>query len=98
MTAAKALCTLPHTGRAVDLYTDRVVTLWLAHVYFPTDSIVSRSATGIIPWTSNYAAGCCCRLIALSSNQLTMTQELIADMLGVRREGVTDAVITPAGH
>jgi CRP-like cAMP-binding protein len=27
----------------------------------------------------------------LSSNQLTMTQELIADMLGVRREGVTDA-------
>lgn len=27
----------------------------------------------------------------LSSNQLTITQELIADMLGVRREGVTDA-------
>ncbi|HEV7631639.1 MAG TPA: Crp/Fnr family transcriptional regulator [Steroidobacteraceae bacterium] len=27
----------------------------------------------------------------LSSNQLTMTQELIANMLGVRREGVTDA-------
>jgi CRP-like cAMP-binding protein len=27
----------------------------------------------------------------LSSNQLTMTQELIADMLGVRREGVTEA-------
>jgi CRP-like cAMP-binding protein len=27
----------------------------------------------------------------LSSNQLTMTQELIAKMLGVRREGVTDA-------
>lgn len=28
----------------------------------------------------------------LSSNSLTMTQELIANMLGVRREGVTDAV------
>lgn len=28
----------------------------------------------------------------LSGNQLTMTQELIANMLGVRREGVTDAV------
>jgi len=27
----------------------------------------------------------------LSSNQLNMTQELIANMLGVRREGVTDA-------
>ena len=27
----------------------------------------------------------------LSSDKLTMTQELIADMLGVRREGVTDA-------
>jgi CRP-like cAMP-binding protein len=27
----------------------------------------------------------------LSGNQLVMTQELIADMLGVRRESVTDA-------
>jgi CRP-like cAMP-binding protein len=27
----------------------------------------------------------------LSSNQLAMTQELIANMLGVRREGVTEA-------
>jgi len=37
-----------------------------------------------------------CRWILLSldrlpSNELTMTQELIADMLGVRREGVTEA-------
>jgi hypothetical protein len=31
------------------------------------------------------------RSAAQSSNQLTMTQELIADMLGVRREGVTEA-------
>jgi CRP-like cAMP-binding protein len=40
-----------------------------------------------------------CRWLLLSldrlpSNDLTMTQELIANMLGVRREGVTDA----AGH
>jgi CRP-like cAMP-binding protein len=27
----------------------------------------------------------------LTSNRLTMTQELIANMLGVRREGVTEA-------
>ena len=37
-----------------------------------------------------------CRWLLLSldrlpDNQLTMTQELIANMLGVRREGVTDA-------
>lgn len=37
-----------------------------------------------------------CRRLLLSldrvpSNQLTMTQELIANMLGVRREGVTEA-------
>src|SRR5205814_10546260 len=37
-----------------------------------------------------------CRLLLLSldrlpSNELTMTQELIANMLGVRREGVTQA-------
>jgi len=37
-----------------------------------------------------------CRWLLLSldriaSNKLTMTQELIANMLGVRREGVTDA-------
>ena len=29
----------------------------------------------------------------LSSNELTMTQELIANMLGVRREGVTEAAL-----
>jgi len=37
-----------------------------------------------------------CRWLLLSldrlpTNELTMTQELIANMLGVRREGVTDA-------
>src|SRR5450631_322882 len=31
------------------------------------------------------------RLDRLASNELTMTQELIANMLGVRREGVTEA-------
>lgn len=40
----------------------------------------------------------CCRLLVcldrLPSNELTMTQELFAAMLGVRREGVTEA----AGH
>ena len=34
------------------------------------------------------------RAYRLSSNELTMAQELIANMLGVRREGVTEA----AGH
>jgi CRP-like cAMP-binding protein len=35
----------------------------------------------------------------LSSNQLTMTQEFIASMLGVRREGVTEGAgkVTEAG-
>ena len=42
-----------------------------------------------------------CRWLLLSldrlpSNQLTMTQELIANMLGVRREGVTEAAGTAA--
>jgi Mn-dependent DtxR family transcriptional regulator len=31
------------------------------------------------------------KLDRLASNDLTMTQELIANMLGVRREGVTEA-------
>ncbi len=39
-----------------------------------------------------------CRWLLLSldrldSNDLTMTQELIANMLGVRREGVTEAAL-----
>ena len=35
------------------------------------------------------------RAYRLSSNELTMTQELIANMLGVRREGVTEGRRTP---
>ena len=34
------------------------------------------------------------KLDRLASNDLTMTQELIANMLGVRREGVTEAAVT----
>jgi CRP-like cAMP-binding protein len=34
----------------------------------------------------------------LSSNELTMTQELISNMLGVRREGVTEAAGRLQGH
>ena len=39
---------------------------------------------------------CCWLLLSLDrlqSNQLVMTQELIANMLGVRREGVTEAAL-----
>ena len=42
-------------------------------------------------WTSNYAAGLLLSLDRLPGNELVMTQELIANMLGVRREGVTEA-------
>jgi hypothetical protein len=36
-------------------------------------------------------------LDGLNSNQLEMTQELIANMLGVRREGVTEAAVGSSG-
>jgi CRP-like cAMP-binding protein len=39
---------------------------------------------------SSCAAGCCC-LSTGCHPTLTMTQDLIANMLGVRREGVTEA-------
>src|ERR1700682_5800165 len=72
----------------------------LRHVYFPTDSIVSLLYVLADGASAEISVVCNARLIGLalllsldrlSSNQLTMTQELIANMLGVRREGVTEA-------
>lgn len=80
----------------------------LGHVYFPTTSIVSLLYVMEDGASAEIAVVCnrhhsvdqqLCRWLLLSldrlpSNELTMTQELIANMLGVRREGVTQA----AGH
>ena len=54
-------------------------------------AVPPRCAIGITRWTSNCAAGCWLSLDRPSSVKLTMTQELIANTLGVRREGVTEA-------
>ena len=61
----------------------------LSHVYFPNAVVQSAGEGHRLKWQS-------CRwlppsLDRLSSNELVMTQELIANMLGVRREGVTEA-------
>jgi len=48
-------------------------------------------AIGTIRWTSSFAGWLLLSLDRLPTNELIMTQELIADMLGVRREGVTKA-------
>jgi hypothetical protein len=73
----------------------------LGWVYFPTTSIVS-----LLYVMDNGQSAVCnrhhsidqqlCRWLLLShdrlqGNELVMTQELIADMLGVRREGVSEA-------
>lgn len=62
----------------------------LDYVYFPTTSIVS------LLYTMENGTSAESRWLLLShdrvkADELVMTQELIADMLGVRREGVTVA-------
>jgi len=63
----------------------------LSQVYFPNAVVQSAGEGYRLKWQS-------CRwllpsLDRLSSNELVMTQELIADMLGVRREGVTEGAL-----
>jgi len=71
----------------------------LSHVYFPTSAIVSllyvmeNGAAAEIAVVGDQQL---CRWLLLSldrldGSDLVMTQELIANMLGVRREGVTEA-------
>src|SRR6185437_10424710 len=50
-----------------------------------------QSATGITAVDQQLCRWLLLSLDPLSSNTLTMTQELIANMLGVRRERVTEA-------
>jgi hypothetical protein len=52
-----------------------------------------RCATATTRWTSSCVAGCCSVLDRLQGSELVMTQELIANMLGVRREGVTEGAV-----
>jgi hypothetical protein len=77
----------------------------LYHVHFPTNSIVSLLYTQSLLTQMSQTADCnrlhsveqqLCRWLLLShdrlkSNELVMTQELIANMLEVRREGVSVA-------
>ena len=77
----------------------------LRRVYFPTNSIVSLLYVMADGASAEIAVVCnrhhsldqqLCRWLLLSldrlaSNELVMTQELIANMLGVRREGVIEA-------
>ncbi|WP_373510173.1 Crp/Fnr family transcriptional regulator [Thiocapsa sp.] len=76
----------------------------LNHVFFPTTAVVSllyvmedgASAQTAVCNRHHTVDQQLCRWLLLSldrlpSNELHMTRELIANMLGVRREGVTEA-------
>jgi CRP-like cAMP-binding protein len=74
----------------------------LEHVYFPTDCIVSllylmkqMSQTAVCNRHHDVEQQLCrwllLRLDRLSTSELITTQDLIATMLGVRREAVTEA-------
>ena len=52
-----------------------------------------RPATGTMPWTRSCAAGCCSISTGSDGNEMIVTQEQIAGMLGVRREGVTGSAL-----
>jgi Crp-like helix-turn-helix protein len=52
---------------------------------------ISQVLRNLLSNAAKYTDALLLSLDRLSSNQLTMTQELIANILGVRREGVTEA-------
>jgi hypothetical protein len=59
------------------------------YIYFPVDAIVSL----LYLLTSSFAGGYC-SLDRLDGSRLVMTQELIANMLGVRRDRLFPAAAT----
>ncbi|HUR39535.1 MAG TPA: Crp/Fnr family transcriptional regulator [Verrucomicrobiae bacterium] len=70
----------------------------LVHVLRYTQSLITQmSQTAVCNRHHNIDQQLCRWLLLsmdrLSSNRLVMTQDLIANMLGVRREGVTDAAL-----
>ncbi len=65
--------------------------LMLLYMQALMTQIRPRRATAITRSRASSAAGLLLAVDRLSSNELTVTQETIANMLGVRREGVTEA-------
>jgi CRP-like cAMP-binding protein len=69
----------------------------LLHILLPyTQALITQMSQTAVCNRHHSVDQQLCRWLLLSldrlnTNQLTMTQELIANMLGVRREGVTDA-------
>jgi hypothetical protein len=71
----------------------------MAYVYRYTQALITQMSQTAVCNRHHSLDQQLCRWLLLSldrlhSNELAMTQELIANMLGVRREGVTEA----AGH
>ena len=77
----------------------------LSHVYFPTTAIVSLlyvmengASAEIAVVGDEGVVGLLLSLDRLQGTELVMTQELIANMLGVRREGVTEGALKRSMH
>ena len=77
----------------------------LSHVYFPTAAIASLlyvmengASAEIAVVGDEGVVGLLLSLDRLQGTELVMTQELIANMLGVRREGVTEGALKRSMH